>query len=100
MIAHVAPPRLDEIALGHIYEYTCGIPVGCAGELYRPHRLVLDVPVYSWKVLVEALSGHDQGMWFTCSIDNFCRRYRLSANQQQAVTPVGKEIEIKEGSGF
>ena len=96
------PPTLREIELGRLYEYVGGIPIGCAGELYRPHRLVLDVPVYSWKVLVEALSGNDRGLWFTCSIDNFCRRYRLhrSEKHEQQDNSADKQLSMEEGSGL
>lgn len=97
------PPSsvLNTIALGQVYEYVGALPRDCAGELYQPHRLVLDVPVYNWKVLVEALTGKDRGLWFVCSVNNFSRRYRLyhpgqGEQKQQENGAVEKELSSLE----
>lgn len=68
---------LTSIQEGKVYVYTGQIPKGCYGQHYRVHRFVLDVPSYQQKVLVEALTGKDKGLWFVCSINNFSRRYQL-----------------------
>lgn len=65
------------IIAGRRYTYTAEIPRGCAGQEYRVHRFVLDVPSYQQKVLVEALTGNDAGLWFVCSLENFARRYKI-----------------------
>jgi len=70
-----ATNMLDQITPGEVYVYTNAIPAGCAGHHYRAHRFVLDVPSYQQKVLVEALSGKDKGLWFVCSVANFRVRY-------------------------
>lgn len=62
---------------GGLYEYIHDLPKGCAGHHYRLHRLVKDVPSYQEKVLVEALTGKDKGLWFVCSEANFAIRYKL-----------------------
>lgn len=67
----------DTIALGQVHVYTSGIPKGCAGRRYLPHRFVVSVPTYQRMVLVEALDGPDAGLWFVCSLSNFSLRYRL-----------------------
>ena len=68
---------MNTIIEGAVYIYTCGLPVGCHGHPYRVLRLnVLDVPNYQNKVLVEALTGPDAGLWFVCSPANFHVRYR------------------------
>ena len=58
------------------YIYTGEWPRGCAGQRYRVHRRVLYVPVNQVHVLVEALTGSDAGLWFTCALDNFAHRYK------------------------
>jgi len=65
-----------DIVEGGIYVYVCGLPAGAQGQLYKAHRIILDVPSYQHKVLVEALTGDDKGLWFCCSLDNFQVRYR------------------------
>ncbi len=74
---------LSSITQGGLYVYIREIPRGCAGHIYRVHRFILDVPSYQHKVLVECLSGQDEGLWFTCSLDNFRVRYRLHDNGHQ-----------------
>lgn len=69
---------MNEILLNRDYIYAAGIPKDCHGSRYRAHRRVVDVPTYQQKVLVEALDGPDAGLWFTCSVDNFSRRYKLA----------------------
>src|SRR5438132_10371895 len=73
----------DDIVLGRDYVYVCGFPIEAKGHLYRAHKFVLDVPSYQQKVLVEALTGDDKGLWFTCSIANFCVRYRRAELKQE-----------------
>lgn len=58
------------------YVYMSNIPKGCYGQRYRLHRLVKDVPTYQVKTLVEGLTGEDTGQWFTCSVSNFCYRFK------------------------
>lgn len=74
---------LDELIEGETYIYTGLFPKGAAGHRYKLHRLVLDVPSYQRKVLVEALSGKDKGLWFVCSINNFSRRYRQATPDER-----------------
>lgn len=74
----VAVIESKEIVTGAVYEYTAASPEGCRGKHYYAHRIVLDVPSYQRKVLVEALDGPNEGLWFTCSVMNFARRYRLA----------------------
>ena len=64
-----------------LYVYLNAIPAGCQGHQYRVHRMVLDVPSYQHKVLVECLSGKDTGLWFVCSPANFEKRYRKDVNE-------------------
>lgn len=73
------------------YVYTGEFPKGCAGQLYRMHRRILDVPSYQHKCLVEALSGKDAGLWFCCSLHNFSIRY------QPAPAPTSVEVEAELG---
>jgi hypothetical protein len=68
---------------GGLYTYQASHPPGCAGHLYRLHRFVLDVPSRQTKVLVEAKTGADKGLWFTCSVANFCTRYRYAPGQEE-----------------
>jgi hypothetical protein len=79
---------LDESGVieGADYTYLSGIPAGCAGHTYRLHRFVTDVPSKQRKVLVEALTGPDAGLWFTCAVANFCRRYERKEAPHE-VTP-------------
>lgn len=68
---------MNDIIEGAVYIYTCGLPVGCHGHRYRVLRVgVMDVPNYQKKVLVEALTGPDAGLWFVCSEENFRVRYQ------------------------
>jgi hypothetical protein len=68
---------MEEIVDDGIYVYVCGIPRGVMGAKYRVIKAqILDVPSYQKKVLVEALTGKDVGLWFTCSAWNFIHRYR------------------------
>lgn len=64
-----------DIKPGREYVYAKGHPVDCRGQHYMVHRFVVDVPSYQPKVLVEALTGRDRGLWFTTSVANFCVRY-------------------------
>ena len=64
-----------KIQEGSEYVYTGALPKGCAGHRYRVLKFVLDVPSYQQKVLVEALTGRDKGLWFVCSLQNFSLRY-------------------------
>lgn len=66
------------LEIGKTYIYIGEWPPGCKGHRYRIERLVMDVPTYQEKVLVVALSGPDEGLWFTCSPWNFSTRYRRS----------------------
>lgn len=66
------------ILFGRVYIYATGFPVSRHGFRYRPLCEVLDVPSYQTKILVEALSGPDQGLKFTCTPENFSRRYELA----------------------
>lgn len=70
-----ANPIRTEVLPG-IYVYANGYPVECIGRRYRVHRMVLDVPTYQRKVLIEALDGSDAGLWFVCSVSNFFHRYQ------------------------
>lgn len=64
------------IVQGAVYRYTSEIPAGCRGHLYRVVSInVLAVPEYTEKVLCEALTGKDKGLFFVCSPFNFVRRY-------------------------
>jgi hypothetical protein len=74
---------LTAILEGGIYKYMRGHPADCIGCLYRVHRHVRDVPSYQRKVLVEALNGPDQGLWFVCSLTNFAVRYELASEEQE-----------------
>ena len=86
-----------DLVEGGLYEYRAAHPEGCAGCLYRLHRIVLDVPSYQHKVLVEALTGHDAGLWFVCSVANFCTRYVPAA--PLPVEPGKVAGYITQGSG-
>lgn len=63
------------IVVGAEYTYH-GLPLNCQGHRYQVLALVLDVPSYQQKVLVQALSGPDEGLLFVCSPANFSTRYR------------------------
>lgn len=76
------------IIAGRDYLYTGDLPKGCRGQRYHVHGFVLDVPSYQEKVLVEALTGRDRGLWFTCSPANFAQRYELAPGQEPVVEPV------------
>lgn len=73
-LAGAPMPEYDWITPGD-YVYTGGLPAGCAGHRYRVHRRIIDVPTFQVKVLIETLTGRDAGLWFTCSLANFARRY-------------------------
>jgi hypothetical protein len=75
----IAPLRLRP---GAVYLYTAPYPHRCRGHRYRLVRLVRDVPSYQEKCLVEALTGPDEGLWFTCTQANFGERYVLAEGQE------------------
>ena len=64
-----------------LYVYTGSLPKGCAGQKYRVHRRILDVPYMQIKVLVEAVSGQDAGLWFACGLANFAVRYKAAPEE-------------------
>ncbi len=72
------------ITEGADYVYTSDKPAGARGQRYKVHRFILDVPSYQRKVLVEALTGPDKGMWFTCSLSNFSFKYKRAAEPEVA----------------
>jgi hypothetical protein len=76
----------DQIVEGGLYRYVNGIPVHARGHLYKVHAVVEDVPSYQHKILVEALTGPDEGKLFTCTPANFVVRYQrdLAAERQMA----------------
>lgn len=77
------------IVQGGTYSYH-GLPKKCQGHLYRVLDTdIIDVPSYQHKVLVECVTGPDAGMKFTCTLDNFIRRYRLESFPQQENNKVG-----------
>lgn len=86
------------------YKYISGIPKNCHGHLYYVHNMIIDVPSYQRKVLVEALSGPDRGLWFSCSPSNFAARYVLEKkdDDEQLLTPLEeKEIDnTHRGPGY
>lgn len=63
------------IVVGAEYIYASGFPLGVRGHRYKVLGLVVDVPSYQEKVLVEALTGPDKGLQFVCSPSNFSTRY-------------------------
>jgi hypothetical protein len=75
---------------GKEYLYTHPIPTGCQGHRYRVLRFVPAVPVMQWVVLVECLSGPDEGLWFTVTFANFATRYELVPGQED---PVPEPVE-------
>lgn len=81
MVAQMTGLEAEEVGCpiieGAEYVYIGELPVGCRGHRYLLHRGVIDVPSYQHKVLVEALTGEDKGLWFTCSLANFAIRYKL-----------------------
>ncbi len=91
-------PERCEIIEGGLYTYVRGIPECCHGERYRLHRRVLDVPSYQHKVLVEALTGPDKGLWFTCTLDNFSTRYELVKEIEATTTSEEKVAGGREGN--
>jgi hypothetical protein len=85
------------IIVGAIYVYNNEHPANCTGHLYRAHRIVLDVPTYQRKVLVEGLSGCDEGLWYTCTVDNFNQRFSLAEPVQTPVgTIAGTPVRVEE----
>lgn len=72
-----------KIIEGKVYEYIKESPKGCKGCLYRVLKFILDVPSYQQKVLVEALTGPDRGLWFTCTPANFSLRYAPSKEAEE-----------------
>lgn len=72
----VGPPIVE----GETYAYVGTIPKEACGHKYRVLRFILDVPSYQEKVLVEALTGRDRGIWFVCSPANFAQRYRRDSD--------------------
>lgn len=75
--------RENSIEEGNNYIYTGDYPKHAHNQLYRFHRLVLDVPTYQWKLLCEALTGNDKGLWFSCTINNFVHRYQKAPQEKQ-----------------
>lgn len=67
---------LECIRVGAEYTYIAEQPKPCQGHRYRVLRVVLAVPAYQEQLLVEALTGPDRGLWFTCSPANFSSRYK------------------------
>lgn len=59
-------------------DYVCvkGVSPEFLGHRYRAHRVVIDVPAYQRKVLVEGLTGPDRGEWYTCTPANFRVRFQ------------------------
>lgn len=68
---------ISNIVFGATYVYAKELPNDCKGEYYRLWFEILDVPSYQKKYLVEALTGRDKGLWFTCTPANFMMRYAL-----------------------
>lgn len=68
-------PAEFAIVEGREYIYIREKPAGCQGQRYRVLKFVVSVPSYQEQVLVEALTGWDKGLWFTCSPANFASRY-------------------------
>lgn len=64
------------IVEGGVYQYLSTIPRGCQGHSYRVLFFVLHVPSMQKHVCVEALTGPDKGLRFTCSEVNFSIRYK------------------------
>ena len=61
---------------GATYIYIADCPAACKGHHYRVLKCdLLVVPAYSRMVLVEALTGPDEGLWFCCPPANFATRY-------------------------
>jgi hypothetical protein len=73
------PPIIE----GATYRYTAPHPRGAKGQLYRFVRMVLDVPNYQQKMLMEALGGDDRGLWFVTTPANFETRYVLVSKGEQ-----------------
>lgn len=69
-----APERF-RIVEGAEYIYTGSAPTACRGHRYRVLRFAPLVPVYQQLVVVEALTGPDQGLWFCVTPANFSTRY-------------------------
>jgi hypothetical protein len=63
------------IELGGVYEYTSPFPAGCKGHHYTVIAFATLVPVYQDVVVVQVLTGRDQGQTIVCSHANFVSRY-------------------------
>lgn len=64
------------IELGGVYEYTSPFPAGCKGHHYTVIAFAVLVPVYQDVVVVQVLSGPDEGLTVVCSHANFASRYK------------------------
>jgi hypothetical protein len=91
----VKTPMFENLVIPGDYVYTKDIPRGCQGKRYRLHRIIMDVPTYQRKLLLEALEGPDEGLWFTVTKANFETRYKLADNQPE----VSVDLTTM-GSGF
>jgi len=68
--------RMEEIVEGGLYVYAAAQPDWATCQQYRVVKFVVDVPSYQHKVLVEALTGKDRGLWFVTTFENFRVRYQ------------------------
>lgn len=88
-----------KITEGAEYVYTAALPSKCTGHLYRVLKFVLAVPSYQHVVLVEALTGPDEGLWFTTTINNFATRYQLAPPPVAAEPAPSPDVSDK-GPGY
>lgn len=66
---------------GAVYEYVSEMPSGRRGHLYQCLDRIRHEPVGQWLVLVQCLTGPDEGIKFCASPANFARRYRLATQE-------------------
>jgi len=92
----MSPADLEQ---GRLYTYMAAYPPWATGETYRVLRFVKDVPSYQKKVLVEAMTGRDKGLWFVCTVSNFCTRYRPRHDAGQGDSPTLMQEPGEPGAG-
>jgi len=71
----------DWLNLGTVHTFSNPLKKKFYGEKYLPHKLLLDIPSYQTKILVECLSGADKGLWFTTTINHFRITYKCDVDK-------------------
>jgi hypothetical protein len=82
VVTEAATVEQFRITEGAEYLFASAIPPGCKGHRYRVIGFLKEVPSGQQKVLVQALTGPDTGLRFSCTLANFATRYQPAPEVQ------------------